>query len=96
MYSMTSDHTQLSTEKWRALKGAFAIVQEYPCQKRLRAVVLHLSFGLEYLWSICGFREQHCKAKALDGHRLHLYFSGNFRLKLLRVEFASKQIALKD
>lgn len=28
--------------------------------------------------------------------RLHLYFSGNFRLKLLRVEFASKQIALKD
>lgn len=51
----------------------------------------HLLFGLEYLCSLCDFRGNHYKAKTFDGHRLHLYFSVNFRLKLLRVEFSSKQ-----
>ena len=60
VYSVASDRTQPQLIKRSSFW--YFTVHEYPCQRRLRAVSLHLLFGIEYLWSICGSGVQRCEA----------------------------------
>lgn len=75
-------------------KKASGAVERDPCQEKQISGLCIASARCrpEYLSSICDFRA-HRPEVSDRVDRLHLCRSGNFRLKLLRVEFSSKQIA---